>query len=44
MTVYLRRFKLDAEDNLLARKHVTQSRILERVAAILIIAFTLSRP
>lgn len=42
MTVYLRRFKLDAEDNLLARKHVTQSRILERVAAILIIAFTLS--
>jgi small-conductance mechanosensitive channel len=27
-TVYLRRFKLDAEDNLLARKHVTQTRIL----------------
>jgi small-conductance mechanosensitive channel len=42
LTVYLRRFKLDAEDNLLARKHVTQSRILERVAAMLIIAFTLS--
>ncbi len=42
MTVYLRRFKLDAEDNLLARKHVTQSRILERVAAMLIIAVTLS--
>jgi small-conductance mechanosensitive channel len=41
-TVYLRRFKLDAEDNLLARKHVTQSRILERVAATLIIALTLS--
>lgn len=41
-TVYLRRFKLDAEDNLLARKHVTQSRIMERVAATLIIAFTLS--
>ncbi|MBP2548617.1 small-conductance mechanosensitive channel [Neorhizobium galegae] len=41
-TVYLRRFKLDAEDNLLARKHVTQSRILERVAATLIIGFTLS--
>ncbi|MBH0238470.1 mechanosensitive ion channel family protein [Methylobrevis albus] len=35
-TVYLRRFKLDAEDNLLARKHVTQSRILERVANFLI--------
>lgn len=42
MTVYLRRFKLDAEDNLLARKHVTQSRILERVAAILIVAVTVS--
>ncbi|MGF9692087.1 MULTISPECIES: mechanosensitive ion channel family protein [unclassified Rhizobium] len=42
LTVYLRRFKLDAEDNLLARKHVTQSRILERVAATLIVAFTLS--
>lgn len=42
MTVYLRRFKLDAEDNLLARKHVTQSRILERVAATLIVAVALS--
>jgi small-conductance mechanosensitive channel len=42
LTVYLRRFKLDAEDNLLARKHVTQSRILERVAAMLIVAFTVS--
>ncbi|MDY6962964.1 MAG: mechanosensitive ion channel family protein, partial [Pseudomonadota bacterium] len=41
-TVYLRRFKLDAEDNLLARKHVTQSRILERVAVTVIIAFTIS--
>jgi small-conductance mechanosensitive channel len=36
-TVYLRRFKLDAEDNLLARKHVTQSRILLRVAKVLIV-------
>jgi small-conductance mechanosensitive channel len=35
-TVYLRRFKLDAEDNLLARKHVTQSRILQRIASFLI--------
>ncbi len=35
-TVYLRRFKLDSEDNLLARKHVTQTRILQRVAATLI--------
>ncbi|WP_186420760.1 mechanosensitive ion channel domain-containing protein [Bosea sp. CS1GBMeth4] len=36
-TVYLRRFKLDAEDNLLARKHVTQTRILRRIAEILIV-------
>lgn len=36
-TVYLRRFKLDAEDNLLARKHVTQTRILRRVCEILIL-------
>lgn len=35
-TVYLRRFKLDAEDNLLARKHVTQSHILRRIANFLI--------
>lgn len=42
VTVYLRRFKLDAEDNLLARKHVTQSRIMERVAASGIIALTAS--
>lgn len=39
-TVYLRRFKLDAEDNLLARKHATQSRILKRVAASLIVVVT----
>ncbi|WP_092933822.1 mechanosensitive ion channel family protein [Rhizobium sp. 9140] len=38
-TVYLRRFKLDAEDNLLARKHVTQSRIMERIAGFVIIIF-----
>lgn len=36
LTLYLRRFKLDSEDNLLARKHVTQSRILERVAVVLL--------
>ena len=40
LTVYLRRFKLDAEDNLLARKHVTQSRILARVAGVLIVMIT----
>ncbi len=41
-TVYLRRFKLDAEDNLVARTHVTQSRILQRVAAILIVVVTVA--
>lgn len=35
-TLHMRRFRLDAEDNLLARKHVTQTRILIRVARILI--------
>jgi small-conductance mechanosensitive channel len=42
MTVYLRRFKLDAEDNLLARKHVTQSRIMERIVDLLIITIALA--
>ncbi|MBA4788780.1 MAG: mechanosensitive ion channel family protein [Rhizobiales bacterium] len=42
VTVYLRRFKLDAEDNLLARKHVTQTRILRRVAGIIIFTVALS--
>ncbi|GAB4066018.1 mechanosensitive ion channel [Ancylobacter sonchi] len=42
VTVYLRRFKLDAEDNLLARKHVTQTRILRRVAATVIFTIALS--
>ena len=41
-TVYLRRFKLDAEDNLLARKHVTQTRILRRVGDILIVVLATS--
>jgi small-conductance mechanosensitive channel len=35
--IYLLRFRLDVEDNLLARKHLTQVRILERTAAILIV-------
>jgi len=30
-TIYLRKFRLDVEDNLLARKHVTQVRVLLRV-------------
>lgn len=41
-TLYLRRFKLDSEDNLLARKHVTQSRILERVGNVTIVIVTVS--
>jgi small-conductance mechanosensitive channel len=34
--IYLLRFRLDVEDNLLARKHLTQVRILARAAMILI--------
>lgn len=41
-TVYLRQYRLDTEDNLLARKHVTQSRILQRTAAIMIIVLTVA--
>ncbi|MCS6627201.1 mechanosensitive ion channel family protein [Roseibacterium beibuensis] len=39
--VYLRRFNMASEDNLIARKHVTQARILQRVAALLIGVVTL---
>ncbi|MBX4868866.1 mechanosensitive ion channel family protein [Rhizobium bangladeshense] len=42
MTIYLRRFRLDAEDNLLARKHVTQTRIMERVIDLLIVVVAVS--
>lgn len=42
MIVYLRRFKLDAEDNMLARAHVTQSRIGERIASTLVVAVTIA--
>jgi small-conductance mechanosensitive channel len=42
MVLYLRRFKLDSEDNLLARKHVTQSRILQRVARVLLVILTVA--
>lgn len=37
MTIYLRKFEINASDNLMARKHVTQTRILQRVANVLII-------
>jgi small-conductance mechanosensitive channel len=40
--IYTRRFRLDVEDNLLARKHLTQVRILERTAATLIVVVTAS--
>lgn len=42
MTLHLRRFKLDTEDNLLARKHVTQTHILQRVADTLIVVIGVS--
>jgi small-conductance mechanosensitive channel len=38
--IYLRRFRTDTEDNLLARKHVTQMRILQRVARTLLALVT----
>jgi small-conductance mechanosensitive channel len=40
--IYLRRFRTDVEDNLLARKHVTQMRILQRVATILLAIITVA--
>jgi small-conductance mechanosensitive channel len=39
--LYLRRYRLDLPDNLLARKHVTQVRILERVLAVMIVFITI---
>ncbi|WP_420480154.1 mechanosensitive ion channel family protein [Brevundimonas sp. FT23028] len=39
--IYMRRFNMAEEDNLIARKHVTQTRILQRVAALLIALVTL---
>jgi small-conductance mechanosensitive channel len=38
--LYLRRFHIEAADNLLARKHVTQVRILKRAADTLVILLT----
>ena len=40
--VYSRRFKIDIEDNLLARKHLTQTKILRRTAAALIVMLTVA--
>jgi small-conductance mechanosensitive channel len=39
--IYLRRFRLDVEDNLLARKHNTQIRVLLRSVDALLVLFTL---
>lgn len=40
--LYLRRFALDGDDNLLARKHYTQVRILQRSADILVTVVTVA--
>jgi small-conductance mechanosensitive channel len=40
VSVYLMRFRLDADDNLLARKHVTQMRVLKRVISTVVILVT----
>ena len=40
-TLYLRRYRTDVEDNLLARKHVTQVRILARAMGTLIVVITI---
>lgn len=39
--VYLRRFRTDTADNLLARKHVTQVRVLLRAADVLVVIITI---
>jgi small-conductance mechanosensitive channel len=40
--LYLMRFRIDVEDNLLARKHVTQVRVLVRVLDTLIVLITVA--
>jgi small-conductance mechanosensitive channel len=40
VTIYLRRYTTVAADDVLARKHITQTRILRRVAATLIVMVT----
>jgi small-conductance mechanosensitive channel len=39
--LYLRRFRLDIPDNLLARKHITQVRVLERILEVVIVLLTI---
>ena len=40
--LYLRRFRLDVEDNLLARKHNTQVRVLLRVVDVVLVLLTVA--
>jgi small-conductance mechanosensitive channel len=40
VNMYLVRFRLDADDNLLARKHVTQMRVLRRVISTVVLLIT----
>ena len=40
--LHLRKYRIDVEDNLIARKHLTQVRILRRAAATLIVVFTIA--
>src|ERR1700722_3948792 len=40
-TMYLRKFRLDVDDNLLARKHITQIRVLVRALDTVIVLITL---
>jgi small-conductance mechanosensitive channel len=40
VSVYLMRFRIDTPDNLLARKHVTQMRVLKRVISTVVLLFT----
>jgi small-conductance mechanosensitive channel len=42
VVAYSRRFKIEADDNLIARKHITQVKILERTATIFIVILTLA--
>lgn len=39
---YVRRFKIDVADNLLARKHLTQVRVLRRVAETVVVMITVA--
>jgi small-conductance mechanosensitive channel len=39
--LYLLRFRVDIEDNLMARKHVTQVRVLERILDVVIVLITI---